>query len=175
MPTINNSQYRLKVAFKGKGTEPLYQYVAFTSRNELVFVTNTDLNSPRYNDYIVTLPKAEWKYVLPEVKRACENRINGIGSWYSSYKLNFEQAFTSNEVVILYFVPSKRFGISTLAELKKHLKIKGIVPVATEQDSSSYGTKFYDLYIRKADKRKVDLWLKSIDNPKNITFNRPKY
>lgn len=161
-----HEQYRLKVTFTGKGVEPLYQYVAFDSRDDLVFLTTSHfdkshLNSPKYSGYTICLPKKEWKYILPEVKHACENSINGIGSWYSSYKLNFEEAFTLSEVVMLRFIPGRQYGIQTLAQLKKELKLKGISPIAVEQTTDSYRMKYYVLYIDKRVKSKLDSYLKA--------------
>ena len=89
------------------------------------------------------------------------SKINGIGSWYSSYKLNFEQAFTSSEVVMLRFTPGRQYSIQTLAQLKKELKVKGISIIAVEQNKNSYGTSYYVLYIDKKVKRKLDAYLKA--------------
>ena len=121
---------------------------------------------PKYRGYITTLPKADWKSVLPEIEQHCENYLGGQTK---SYKLSFEEAFSSDEVITLYYVPSRRASALTLAEVKQELKLAGVRIVTTEQDAYK-GVKYYTLFIPKQYKRKVDAVLDDIADTTNVSY-----
>lgn len=167
---INQTEYRLKVAFKSKTSTPLYQYIVLNQQGitckfaaELEKLDETS---------IATMTKADWKKLMPKIEQYCEKRL---GRNYTSYTLSLEKAFSYNDVIIVYFEPAK--NVLTLSQLKRELKNLNIGIAAIESDKKLYSfhrsVKYYVLYIPKQYKNKLDQYIESVKDLDYIGYERP--
>lgn len=170
---LSQTEYRLKITFKA--TPPFFYYAVANPYQGLRLAYAKELDNPKDGD-ISIMTKPEWKKLLSRVESLCSTEAKLFGC---KYKISYEQAFSYNDVVILYFEPSKLPGTLNLAQLKKKLKSAGIPVVSVEQDKQyhKYGgaTKYYRFYILKKYKGKVDSFIKHASDNANISYEPPSY
>lgn len=172
---LSQDEYRLKVTSKSDQFGISHDYIVIDENDNFRVVADYEIDKLSYNA-ITSMPRFEWNKIMPYVKHFCKTY------WLfkdKKYTLKLEKAFSYNDVVILYFEPSKLPGTLNLAQLKKKLKSAGIPVVSVEQDKQyhKYGgaTKYYRFYVLKKYKGKVDSFIKHTSDNANISYDPPSY
>lgn len=172
---LNQTEYQLRVTVKAEGHGISQEFIVINEYNELQLVSYYELDKLPY-DTIKSMTRSEWNQIMPRIKRFLESH------WHTRNKkctLKLEKAFSYNDVITVYFVPSKQPGMLTLTQLKKELKSLRIPIAAIEQDIKvhKYGSpeKYYRVFVLKQYKSKLDQYIKSAKDYGNIGYDPLSY